>query len=120
MVRQNQMRFVADEQPVLDVDPVAGKFVELGEQRLGVNDHAVADHADDVRMQNARRDQPQHEFRAVDVHGMAGVVPALVASHQIETRCQQVDDFAFAFVAPLRAKHGEIHHRATILPSNES
>jgi hypothetical protein len=48
---------------------------------------------------------------------MAGIVPALIAGHNVEARCQQVDDFSFAFVAPLGAKHGEIHHRPTILLS---
>ena len=69
-------------------------------------------------MQNAGRNQPQHELRAVDVHGVPGVVAALIARDDVEARCQQVDDFAFAFVAPLRAEHCEIHHRATILLAN--
>jgi hypothetical protein len=117
VIRQNQVRFVADKQTVPDVDAVSGELIELAEQRLRVDDHAVADHADDIRMQDARRNETQHEFRAVDIHRMAGVVAALVAGHDIEPRCQQVDDFSFAFVAPLCAKHGEIHHRFTILLS---
>ena len=56
-----------------------------------------------------RRNQPEHELRAVDVHGVAGVVPALIAGDDIEARRQEIDDLALAFVAPLRAKHGQIH-----------
>ena len=119
VIRQNQVRFVADEEPVVDVDAVSGELVDLGEQRLRIDDDAVADDADDVRMQNAGRNQAQHEFRAVDVHGVAGVVSALVPRDDIEPRRQQVDDFSFSFVAPLRAEHREIHHRVTILPSND-
>jgi hypothetical protein len=46
------------------------------------------------------------------VHRVARVVPALVARHGREMRRQHVDDFSLAFVAPLRAKHGDIrsHH----------
>ena len=38
-------------------------------------------------------------------HGVAGVVAALIAGHDVEALGEQVDDFAFAFVAPLRAKN---------------
>ena len=97
--------------------PCLRQLVDLGEQRLRVDDDAVADDAGDAGMQNARRDQPQHEFRAVDVDRVAGVVAALIAGDDVELRRQQIDDFSFAFVAPLRAEHSEIHHRATILLS---
>ena len=69
-------------------------------------------------MQNAGRNEPEHELRAVDVDGVSGVVSALIARDDIEAGCQQVDDFSLAFVAPLRAEHSEIHSRPTILPSN--
>ena len=57
-------------------------------------------------------------FVPFDVHGVAGVVPALIARDDVEARREQVDDLALAFVAPLRAEHCEIHDRATILLSN--
>ena len=70
-------------------------------------------------MQDAGRNQPQHELRAVDVDGVAGVVAALIARDDVEARRQQIDDLALAFVAPLRAEHCEIHNRATdSTPSN--
>jgi hypothetical protein len=36
---------------------------------------------------------------------VAGVVPALVAGHDVEVFGQQVNDFAFAFITPLGAYH---------------
>ena len=60
-------------------------------------------------MQDARRNQAQHELRAVDVHRVPGVVAALIARHDREARRQQIDDLPFAFIAPLRAEHREIH-----------
>ena len=62
------------------------------------------------------RQQPQHELAAVGVHGVAGVVSALVARHDRKIRRQQIDDLALAFVAPLRAEHRDVH-KCSILPS---
>ena len=98
-------------------DAQARQLVDFLEQRLRVDDDAVADDARDARMQDARRDEVQHELRAVHVDGVPGVVPALVARHRREMRRQHVDDLALAFVSPLRAEHGDIglHHSATIV-----
>ena len=48
-------------------------------------------------------------FVAVDVDGMAGVVSALIPRDDREMRREQIDDLAFAFVAPLRAEHCQVH-----------
>ena len=89
--------------------PSRGQLVDLGEQRLRIDDHAVADDADDAVVQDAGRDQVQHELLAVHVHGVAGVVAALIARDDREVRRQQVDDLALAFVAPLRAENRDVH-----------
>ena len=62
VIRQDQVRLVADEQPVADVDAEPRQLVDLGEQRLRIDDHAVADDAGDAGVQDARRDQAQHEL----------------------------------------------------------
>ena len=67
-------------------------------------------------VQNAGRQQPQHELAAVGVDRVAGVVPALIARDDREIRREQIDDLALAFVAPLRAEHGDVHN-CSILPS---
>jgi hypothetical protein len=103
VIRQDEMRLVADQDAVGDVDPVARQLVDFFEQRLRVDDHAVADDAGGAGMQDAGWDETEDELRAVDEHGVAGVVPALIARNDRKMRRQQVDDFAFAFVAPLRA-----------------
>ena len=60
------MRLVADEEPILDVNAVLGQLVHLREERGGIHDEPVADHAHDARMKNAGRDQPEDELDAVD------------------------------------------------------
>ena len=106
VIRQDQVRLVADDQASGDVDAGLHQLVHLGEQRLRIDDEAVADDARDARVQNAGRDQPQHEFRAVDVHGVAGVVSALIARDDRKLWREEIDDLPFAFVAPLRSEDG--------------
>jgi hypothetical protein len=41
---------------------------------------------------------------------MAGIIAALVADDVIETIGEDIDKFALAFVAPLRAENDQITH----------
>ena len=104
VIRQDQVRLVADHQAIADVDAGARQLVDLGEERLRIDDDAVADDAGDAVVEDAGRQQPQDELAAVGVDRVPGVVPALVARDDREVRRQQVDDLALAFVAPLRAR----------------
>src|SRR5262249_6023742 len=49
---------------------------------------------------------------AVDNQRVAGVMAALEAHDDIRLLAQPVDDFAFAFIAPLGTDHHDIRHRA--------
>ena len=91
------------------MNAVAREFVHFGKERLWVDHHAVANDTHHCGMENARRNEPQHELRPVDVDGMARVVTALIARDDVETWSEQVDDLAFTFVAPLSPEHSEIH-----------
>src|SRR5438477_3464500 len=62
-------------------------------------------------MKNSGRNQAEHELPAVDVHGVARVMPALITRDDGKVRCDKVDDLSFAFVAPLRAENREVHGR---------
>ena len=103
------MRFVADQHAVADVDAVLRQLVHFGEQRIRIDHDAVADDAGDAAMQDTGRDEAQDELGAVDVDGMAGVVPALIARHDRKMRGEKIDDLAFPFISPLRTKDSYIH-----------
>ena len=64
VVRQDDVRLVADQQPAVDVDAERAELVDLLEQRLRIDDDAVADDAGDAGMQDAGRDQVQDELLA--------------------------------------------------------
>ena len=46
---------------------------------------------------------------------VAGVVTALAAGAQITGGAEDIDELAFAFIAPLSAKHDGGHSRGTII-----
>jgi len=100
------MRFVTDQDAVANVDTIPRQLVHLGEQRVWIDDDAVADYAGDARMQDARRDEAKNEFGEVDVHGVAGVVPTLIPRDDGKVRRQKIDNLPFAFITPLSAKDG--------------
>jgi hypothetical protein len=54
-------------------------------------------------VQNAGRDLVQNELVPCNVDGMASVRAALVTSDEVRAGGEDVHDFAFALVAPLRA-----------------
>lgn len=56
----------------------------------------------------------QNEFFAADHHGMAGIRAALIARHDIGLFTEQINDFAFAFIAPLRANNNLNGHDGLI------
>ena len=84
--------------------------LDLVDQRVRVEHHAVADHRKLVRPHHAGRQQRQLVGDAVDDKRMAGVVAALEANDDIGLLRQPIDDLALAFVAPLRADHHHIRH----------
>ena len=71
VVRQDDVRLLADEQASVHRHAGARQLVHFLEQRLRIDHHAVADHARHAGVQDARRDEVQHELPAVHVHRVA-------------------------------------------------
>ena len=90
----------------------AGRFqrVDLAQQRRRVDHQAVADDGLLPGPQNAARNQLQDELLFADENRVAGVVSALIARDDIEAFGEEIDDFAFALVAPLRAEDDYVSH----------
>ena len=66
VIRQNEMRAVADEQIFADCDVHFPQAFDLGDERERIDNDAVADHADFAASKNSRRDQVQNVFRSAD------------------------------------------------------
>ena len=82
----------------------AFQHADFVEQGGGIDDDTVADDALAAGAQDAAGNKVEDEFFAVDDDGMAGVMAAGVAGHDMVALGEDVDDFAFAFVAPLGAE----------------
>ena len=102
MVRHADGGPVADFQMAgINLDTLFTQRGDLLLQMGGVDDHAVAHNAHHVRPQNAAGQQIQHELSFGGHHGVAGVVAALIAHHDVVFLAEQVHHAALAFVAPV-------------------
>ncbi len=115
--RQDQRGIVGDAQGLRrHLDALAAQPLDLVQQRPGIDHHAVADDRELARPDDAGGQQAQLVGLVADDKGMAGIVAALEAHHDIRPRRQPVDDLAFALVAPLGADNDHISHVSS--PSN--
>ena len=111
MQRQDQRRVLGDHQGLgRDFHALAAQLLDLGDQRPGVEHHAVADDAELARPHDPRRQQRQLVDGAVDDQRVPGVVPALEAGDDVGALGEPVDDLALALVPPLGADHHHVAH----------
>ncbi len=111
VIRQDEVRAVADQQIPADLDSDLAQAVDLADERDRIDDDAVADHADFAAPQNAGGNEVQDVFFAAVNDGVPGVVAALGADDDVGVLGQDVDDLAFAFIAPLGADENRVCHR---------
>jgi hypothetical protein len=97
------MGAVADEEIAVDFDPCVSQRGDFFQERNGIKDNAIADHAAATFAQHPARNELEHEFLAGNNDGVSGVVPAGVTGHHRKVLGEHVNDLAFAFVAPLGA-----------------
>src|SRR3546814_12374283 len=64
--------------------------------------------SDLVRMHDARGNQAQNGFLAIDPQRMAGIVATLKTDHSVRRFSQPVDDLSLAFITPLGADYNNI------------
>ena len=109
VVGHDQVRVGRDAQPA-DVHAPGAQGVELLDQHLRVDHHAVADHAALARVEDPRRDQVELPLLAVPHDRVPGVVAALEAHDRVGLLGEQVGDLALALVAPLGADYHDSGH----------
>ncbi len=107
VVGHDKVRVVAHLEAPLARETERLHLRDLVQQRDGVDDHAVPDHAGRAFVEDAGRDKVQHErllgVALAPLDGVAGVRAALVAGDDVHLRREQVDDLSFPLVAPLGA-----------------
>ncbi len=96
-----------------DGDSLFSDLIDLFEKRFRVDDHAVAEYARLVLMDNSRRQQPQNKGLIADIHAMPGIMPALITRHDIKPVRQQINNLPFPFIAPLGTDYYNYHNVRT-------
>ena len=91
-------------------DALCAQSVNFFQQCPRVHHHAIADNRQLALAHNARWQERQLIHLAIDNQCVTGIVPALKAGHHVGAHRQPIDDFAFTFVAPLRADHDNMRH----------
>jgi adenylosuccinate synthase len=87
----------------IDVDTGLHQPVDLVEQSVRIEHHAVADRAAHAGVQDAARDLVQHEGAIAEVHGVARVGAALIPHDPVGTLGEHVHELPLPLVPPLRA-----------------
>ena len=95
---------------VADADMVAFQTafferVDFIEQNEWIDHDTGADDTERVFAENTGGKKMQNCLLTIDDHRVAGIVAALEADNKIYIGGQKVDDFSFAFVAPLGTYH---------------
>ena len=82
-------------------------FFEVGDflaKTDRVHDYTVANDTGLALPENAGRNEVENVFGAVGDDRVAGVIAALTTCNDIDRFCEIIDNFAFAFVAPLESE----------------
>src|ERR1700693_741603 len=104
------MSAIANVQTTLHVDARLSECLDFVDERGGIDDHAGSDDGMTPRSQNSARDELENIAIAADNDGVAGIVTSGYASDVFEGASEVVHDFAFSFIAPLRAyPHDRVH-----------
>ena len=103
VVRENEIGTVTDEQITVDGNAARLEVVNFFEQSQRVDDDAVADDVELAGIEDAGGDEMENVLLVADLDGVPGVVAALIADDNVGLLGQDVNDFAFAFIAPLGA-----------------
>ena len=83
-------------------------FFQQGER---IDNDAVANDVELAGIENAGRDEMQHVLLIADLDGVPSIVASLIADDDVRLLSQDVNYFAFAFIAPLGAdQHGCSHN----------
>src|SRR5215472_12987440 len=110
VIAHDQVGALADDQ-VAWLDAAFAELLDLADEDTRVGDHAVADDARDVGMQDAARDELELELAMLGDDGVPGVVAALGSDHHVGLLGEKVDQLALAFVSPLSADDDYDHSR---------
>jgi len=102
------MATVGDEQSAFDGDSSGLKSAQFLEEGEWIEDDSAADNARDTLVEYTGRNEVQDVTLASKIDSVSCVVSALIPCDTIKSIRQDIDDFSFSFIAPLKADDGDI------------
>ena len=111
MPRADHVSSIADHHAIRTVLASCGKTIQFFQDRMRVYDDSRRNHRLNVALKNAGWQKTEFICVAVEFNRVPGVVSALVADNDVVFFREQVDDFAFGFVAPLHTNNRCCRHR---------
>ena len=99
------MSSIADHHAIRTVLASGGKTIQFFQNRMRVDDDSRRNHRLNVALQNAGWQKAEFICVAVEFNRVPSVVSALIADHDVVFFREQIDDFAFGFVAPLQTNN---------------
>ncbi len=102
MPRANDVCSITDDESGFAVLAARFEAIEFLQHCMRIHHNARRNHGLDVALQNAGRQQAELIRHAVELHGVPGIVSALIANDEVMLFGQDIDDLALRFVAPLK------------------
>ena len=103
VVGKNDVRAIADEEIAVHLDAGRAQGIDFLHEGERIEHDAITDDAAAAFAQHAARNELENKLLALDGNRMSGIVTAGITRNHLEALGQNVNDFAFAFVAPLRS-----------------
>ena len=110
---QNDVRPVRNENAPFPFYSVVLKHFQLFEKRLRIDYHSRAEEHSFFRIKDSRRHLMQRVLFFANDNRVAGIRAARETHDVLCLLRQKINNFTFAFVAPLSAHHNNIHQKAS-------
>ena len=103
MARQYKVSFLRNKQVLRGIDPLLGQRLDLLTENARLDKHTVANQVNLLAVENTRRDNMQHMFRAVEFERVARIGATLETRHHIIVGSEHIDNLSLALVTPLQS-----------------
>jgi len=105
VIGNNDVSALSEVEPTAEVHVCGFESLDFFLKNERVNDDPIADEALNAGMEHAGGDQVEDGLFIANNDGMAGVITALIAGHEIGLVGDNVHDLSLTFVAPLATEH---------------
>jgi hypothetical protein len=110
VIRQSDVGFIANKEPTAEINVPLLEMLDFVNNRSGINHHPGPDDTAGASMEHPGRDLMKDVFLLIDYDRVSGVRSTLTANHHVHLGGQEVDNLAFALIAPLHANDGYNRH----------